>query len=73
MHYDGTTFRPPYEAYSLLLQVTTGCSHNGCTFCSMYQDVPFAVSPLDEIVDDIGQVLPRRRARVGLGTEGAAS
>ena len=53
MHYDGTTFRPPYEAYSLLLQVTTGCSHNGCTFCSMYQDVPFAVSPLDEIVDDI--------------------
>ena len=53
MHYDGTTFRPPYEAYSLLLQVTRGCSHNACTFCSMYQDVPFSVSPLEEIVDDI--------------------
>ena len=28
---------------------------------------------IDEIVDNIAQVLPARRARVGLGTEGAAS
>ena len=28
---------------------------------------------IDEIVDSIGQVLPRRRARVGLGTDAAAS
>ena len=55
MHYDGTIFRPPYEAYSLLLQVTRGCSHNACTFCSMYRDVPFSISPLEEIVDDIAE------------------
>ena len=55
MHYDGMTFRPPYEARSLLLQVTRGCSHNACTFCSMYRDVNFAVSPLEEIVDDIAE------------------
>lgn len=55
MHYDGTTFRPPYEAYSLLLQVTRGCSHNACTFCSMYREVPFSVSPLEEIVEDIAE------------------
>ena len=53
MHYDGMTFRPPYEAYSLLLQVTRGCSHNACTFCSMYRDVPFSVSLVEEIVEDL--------------------
>ena len=56
MHYSGLTFRPPYEERSLLLQVTTGCSHNACTFCSMYQDVPFRVSPLEEVEEDIRYV-----------------
>ena len=55
MHYDGMTFRPPYEAYSLLLQVTRGCSHNACTFCSMYRSVPFGVSPVEEIVEDLAE------------------
>ena len=55
MHYDGLTFRPPYEAYSLLLQVTRGCSHNACTFCSMYRNVPFGVSPVEEIVEDLDE------------------
>ncbi len=56
MHYTGPTFRPPYEAQSLLLQVTSGCSHNKCTFCSMYQDVPFAASPIEEIEEDLAYV-----------------
>ena len=53
MHYTGMTFRPPYEANSLLLQVTTGCSHNACTFCVMYKDVPYCVSSWDEIDTDL--------------------
>lgn len=60
MHYSGLTFRPPYEERSLLLQVTTGCSHNRCTFCSMYQDVPFAVSPMEEVEEDIRYVARHR-------------
>ena len=60
MHYSGTTFRPPYEANSLLLQVTKGCSHNKCAFCSMYRDVPFEVSPLHEVEADVAEAASMR-------------
>ena len=36
MSYIEPLFRPPSEAYSLILQVTIGCSWNNCTFCEMY-------------------------------------
>lgn len=35
MHYAETVYRPPYEANSILLQVTKGCSWNKCKFCGM--------------------------------------
>ena len=61
MHYTGSIFRPPFEARSLLLQVTAGCSHNACSFCSMYRDTPFRVSPMEEVLADLreaGQRFP---------------
>jgi len=53
MSLTGMVYRPPYEANSLLLQVTQGCSHNKCTFCYMYPDVRFSVCPTEQVEADI--------------------
>lgn len=53
MRYDGTTYRPPIEMDSVLLQVTVGCAHNKCTFCNMYHDVRFRREPLEQIEEDL--------------------
>ena len=53
MHYQGNIFRPPSEADSILLQVTTGCSHNKCTFCGMYKGSRFSIKDQQTIDDDI--------------------
>ncbi|RGD73617.1 B12-binding domain-containing radical SAM protein [Anaerofustis stercorihominis] len=52
MNYQGIVYRPPSEAGSLIVQVTIGCSQNGCTFCSMYKDKNFHIRNIDEILTD---------------------
>jgi radical SAM superfamily enzyme YgiQ (UPF0313 family) len=54
--------RPPAEADSFLLQVTTGCSANTCSFCGAYRHKPFAVKRDDEIRHDIRQHAKRHPA-----------
>lgn len=55
MHYTGTIWRPPYEAASLLLEVTAGCTHHKCKFCTLYDDIPFQfrMSPLEDVEADL--------------------
>ena len=55
MHYTGTIWRPPYEASSLLLEVTAGCTHHKCKFCTLYDDLPFKfrMSPVEDIAADL--------------------
>lgn len=53
MHYEGDCIRPPPEAYSILLQVTLGCSHNKCTFCATFKNKRFRIKDDDIILSDI--------------------
>ena len=53
MRYEGALYRPPSEAYSLIVQGTIGCSHNRCTFCSMYKEKNFRIRSVEEILEDL--------------------
>lgn len=62
MYYAEPVYRPPSEAYSLLIQATVGCSSAAsgrCFFCSSYlfdRTVPekkFRIRPTHEVLEDI--------------------
>jgi radical SAM superfamily enzyme YgiQ (UPF0313 family) len=56
MDYVGHVIRPPSEAYSMIIQVTVGCSHNQCTFCGTYKDVEFRLKDMETIRRDIDEL-----------------
>lgn len=53
IRYEGTLYRPPSEAESLILQATIGCSYNACTFCAMYREKRFRVRPIGDLRAEI--------------------
>ena len=55
IEYEGRVFRPPSEAYSLIIQATVGCSHNQCTFCDMYKEKRFRVRRLEDVKADFDE------------------
>lgn len=56
--YEGTIWRPPSEARSLILQATIGCSNNTCTFCGSYKGKKFRIKPLEQFKKEVAQVQP---------------
>ena len=49
-------YRPPSEAYSLLIRATRYCPWNRCKFCCMYKGEKFEYRSVEEIKQDIKAV-----------------
>ncbi|WP_458455194.1 radical SAM protein [Methanobrevibacter sp.] len=56
MHFTEPVYRNPYWPTFPLLQVTQGCTHNRCKFCTMYKDVRFRPQPMELIEDDLKEL-----------------
>lgn len=55
MHYNGPVVRPPHEANSILLEVTVGCTHNHCRFCTFYHGFSFRMAAREQIEADLAE------------------
>lgn len=56
MHFTDTVYRNPYWPTFPLLQITQGCTHNSCKFCTMYKGVPFKLQPMEWIEEDLQEL-----------------
>ena len=56
MHFTGRTWRPPYEAHSVIVQATSGCTYRKCRFCNLYQGERFRMSPMEEFEEDLAEI-----------------
>ena len=52
IYYCEPVFRPPSEAYSLLIQATEGCTFQ-CSFCISNLGKPFKIRNIEDIKTDI--------------------
>lgn len=56
MHFTGRTWRPPYEAHSVIIQASSGCTYQKCRFCSLYKGECFRMSPIEEFEEDLAEI-----------------
>jgi len=53
MHFTDPVYRNPYWPTYPLIQITQGCTHNSCKFCTMYKGVPFKMQPMEWLEEDL--------------------
>jgi len=51
--YEMPPYRPPSEAFSVLIRATRGCPWNRCAFCGMYKGSRFKKRPVEDVLSDI--------------------
>lgn len=64
MRYEGSIWRPPSEARSLILQATIGCSHNACIFCVSYKAKNYQIRGSEGIQSDLDSLPDSYKNRV---------
>jgi radical SAM superfamily enzyme YgiQ (UPF0313 family) len=64
LQYEGSIWRPPSEARSLILQATVGCSHNACIFCVSYKQKKYRVRGADGVQSDLDSLPLQYKHRV---------
>lgn len=62
IRYEGDVYRPPSEAYSLIIQATVGCTHNKCSFCKMFKQKRFHTRPTEDIIAEFEWARKRYRS-----------
>jgi hypothetical protein len=55
--YSPVAVLPPDRYLALVLQITQGCSHNRCRFCTLYRDIRFRVKSAGELETHIDGVI----------------
>ena len=56
MHFTEPVYRNPYWPTWPLLEITRGCTHNKCKFCTMYKGVRFGVPDMETIEADLREL-----------------
>jgi len=69
MLWEHPPYRPPSEAFSVLIRATRGCTWNKCAFCNMYKQMKFERRDLQEVIDDIvtASLYDRNRTTLFIG------
>lgn len=55
MHFAKNVYRNPTYP-GALIEVTRGCTHNKCVFCTMYKEEPFQITPIDIFKEDLQEL-----------------
>ena len=56
MHFTEPVYRNPYWPTWPLLEVTRGCTHNRCKFCTMYKGIRFGVADMETVEADLREL-----------------